>query len=264
MTNATGDSENSPGKTRNQGKTDSCEDTDGSLMGEHRVQSFGPTGCQFVAPQYDNHPLTPNPQEYATRGTPMNWFLSNRLNPFVLLTYEGGSFAAYMENFMWIIKRYEHFSEEDRVGFFFERLDPHTQMLAHHSPHYCTKANLKELIKTIKQLLGQEKEEESIYELFRIYSQEVAYRKHTMEQLGIGCMELYKTAPAIPLESIECLLSPIADVLEDEMYYKVFPIEEEEETTLKDVLNWLIKFGGKKNPKVYGYHQVNMGVQHPQ
>ncbi|KAJ1511226.1 hypothetical protein HMI56_005665 [Coelomomyces lativittatus] len=194
----------------------------------------------------------------------MDWFSSNCLNPFVLLTYEGGSFAAYVEKFMRIVKRYEHLLEEDRVRFFFKRLDPHTQILARHSPYYSTQANLKGLIKTIKQLLRQEKENESIYELFRIYCQEVSDGKHTVQQLGIGCMELYKTAPSIPLESIECLLSPIANVLEDEMYYKVFLPEEEDEVTLNNFLNRLIKYRGKKNPKVYGYHQVNMGMQHPQ
>ncbi|KAJ1500961.1 hypothetical protein HMI55_003647 [Coelomomyces lativittatus] len=145
---------------------DSCENTEGSSAGGHWVQSFGLGGSQYAVLQYDEHPPTPNPQEYATRGNLMDWFSSNCLNLFVLLTYEGGSFAAYVEKFMRIVKRYEHLSKEDRVRYFFERLDPHTQMLAHHSPHYCTKASLKELIKTVKQLLGQEKEDESIYELF--------------------------------------------------------------------------------------------------
>ncbi|KAJ1499178.1 hypothetical protein HMI54_012017, partial [Coelomomyces lativittatus] len=227
---------------------------------EHKVQSYGQTGRQFQVPNFDDLP-SPTQQEQATRGAPMDWFSSNRLNPFVLPVYEGGSFHAYVEKFLRIVKRYEHLTEEDRVGFFFERLDPNTQMLVRHSPHYRTKANLQELIKTIKRLLGQERESESIYELFNIYCQEVWEGKRTLEQLGIGCLELYKATPSIPVESIECLISPIADVLDDELYYKIIVPEEDDDVTLQGVLNRLIKIGGKKAPKVYGYRRANAGMQ---
>ncbi|KAJ1502220.1 hypothetical protein HMI56_002806 [Coelomomyces lativittatus] len=60
---------------------------------EHKVQSYGQTGRQFQAPGFDDLP-SPTQQEQATRGAPMDWFSSNRLNPFVLPVYEGGSFHA--------------------------------------------------------------------------------------------------------------------------------------------------------------------------
>ncbi|KAJ1500962.1 hypothetical protein HMI55_003648, partial [Coelomomyces lativittatus] len=114
MTNTAEDLGNNPGDIGNQGQMDSHENTKGSSAGGHRVQSFGLGGCQFAVPQYNEHRPTPNPQEYAIRGNLMDWFSSNHLNPFVLLTYEGGSFAAYVEKFMRIVKRYEHLLEEDR------------------------------------------------------------------------------------------------------------------------------------------------------
>ncbi|KAJ1503857.1 hypothetical protein HMI54_002147 [Coelomomyces lativittatus] len=69
------------------------ESSGNNIPDEHRVQSYSQTGHQFQAPHFDDPP-SPTQQEQATRGTPMDWFSSNRLNLFVLLTYEGGSFHA--------------------------------------------------------------------------------------------------------------------------------------------------------------------------
>ncbi|KAJ1498884.1 hypothetical protein HMI55_004686 [Coelomomyces lativittatus] len=113
------------------------------------------THGQMMDDGSDGIPRTPGPHEYHEKGHPMEWFNSDRFNPYELPKYTGTDFNTFIEKFQRRIKRYEKLTEEDRVGTLFDRLDAKTQLLIRHSPHLNKKADLSALIDSIRLLLHQ-------------------------------------------------------------------------------------------------------------